>query len=119
MTLHSLVETALRMATGAAVNGSQPRSTAGPNEAWLPMSSLTTESTAAAAAVAIMETTAVARENGTETTTETPFEPYPLRPETYMVPIVFTLIFVVGVLGNGLLVLVFVRHRGMRNVPNT
>lgn len=51
--------------------------------------------------------------------TEMPFQPYEMRPETYMVPIIFLLIFVVGVLGNGLLVLVFVRHTAMRNVPNT
>lgn len=51
--------------------------------------------------------------------TEMPFQPYEMRPETYMVPIIFMLIFLVGVLGNGLLVLVFVRHTAMRNVPNT
>lgn len=50
---------------------------------------------------------------------EVPYEPYVLRPETYLVPIVFGMIFVVGVLGNGVLVVVFVRHRAMRNVPNT
>lgn len=53
------------------------------------------------------------------TTTETPYQPYEHRPETYMVPIIFGLIFIVGVLGNGTLVVVFLRHRAMRNVPNT
>lgn len=53
------------------------------------------------------------------TTTETPYQPYVHRPETYMVPIIFGLIFIVGVLGNGTLVIVFLRHRAMRNVPNT
>jgi len=47
------------------------------------------------------------------------YEPYSNRPETYIVPVVFAMIFVVGVLGNGTLVLVFIRHRSMRNVPNT
>ncbi|KAF6210431.1 hypothetical protein GE061_013537 [Apolygus lucorum] len=45
--------------------------------------------------------------------------PYSKRPETYIVPLVFAFIFFVGVLGNGTLVLIFVRHRNMRNVPNT
>ncbi|KAK9507062.1 hypothetical protein O3M35_008886 [Rhynocoris fuscipes] len=45
--------------------------------------------------------------------------PYSERPETYVVPIVFAIIFLVGVLGNGTLVLIFIRHRTMRNVPNT
>lgn len=53
------------------------------------------------------------------TTTEVPYIPYEVRPETYLVPIIFGLIFIVGVLGNGVLVVVFVRHRAMRNVPNT
>jgi hypothetical protein len=45
--------------------------------------------------------------------------PYNLRPETYIVPVLFALIFVVGVLGNGTLVLIFIRPRNMRNDPNT
>lgn len=52
-------------------------------------------------------------------TTEIPYTPYSLRPETYIVPTLFALIFLVGVLGNGTLVIVFLRHRAMRNVPNT
>nr|CAD7447567.1 unnamed protein product [Timema bartmani] len=36
--------------------------------------------------------------------------PYDARPETYIVPVVFALIFVVGVLGNGTLVYIFLRH---------
>lgn len=44
---------------------------------------------------------------------------YSERVETYIVPIVFAIIFIVGVLGNGTLIIVFVRHRTMRNVPNT
>ena len=47
------------------------------------------------------------------------YVPYSMRPETYIVPVVFALIFVVGVLGNGTLVLIFIRHSNMRNVPNT
>lgn len=45
--------------------------------------------------------------------------PYSERPETYVVPVVFAVIFFVGVVGNGTLVLIFARHRNMRNVPNT
>jgi len=41
------------------------------------------------------------------------------RPETYIVTVLFTLIFIVGVLGNGTLVIIFCRHRSMRNIPNT
>jgi bombesin receptor subtype-3 len=51
--------------------------------------------------------------------TEQPYVPYEHRPETYIVPILFALIFLVGILGNGTLVVVFIRHRAMRNVPNT
>lgn len=51
--------------------------------------------------------------------TEVPYTPYEYRPETYIIPIVFAIIFIVGVLGNGTLVIVFLRHRTMRNVPNT
>lgn len=47
------------------------------------------------------------------------YTPYHLRPETYIVPVLFFLIFIVGVLGNGTLVIIFLRHRAMRNVPNT
>jgi len=46
-------------------------------------------------------------------------EPHENRPETYFVPVLFALIFIVGVLGNGTLVLVFARDPKMRNVPNT
>lgn len=52
--------------------------------------------------------------NGSE-----PYQPYYERPETYIVPLLFALIFVIGVVGNGTLVAVFVRHKAMRNVPNT
>ncbi|XP_047031924.1 neuropeptide CCHamide-1 receptor isoform X1 [Helicoverpa armigera] len=47
------------------------------------------------------------------------YQPYYERPETYIVPLIFALIFVIGVVGNGTLVAVFVRHKAMRNVPNT
>ncbi|KAG8327029.1 Neuropeptide CCHamide-1 receptor [Homalodisca vitripennis] len=52
-----------------------------------------------------------------KSSTEIP--PYPDRPETYYVPVLFSLIFLVGVVGNGTLVVIFIRHRTMRNVPNT
>lgn len=53
------------------------------------------------------------------TSTETPYVPYVMRPETYIVPVLFAFIFIVGVLGNGTLILVFLTVRQMRNVPNT
>lgn len=46
------------------------------------------------------------------------YKPYSERLETYIVPLVFAFIFVVGVLGNGTLVLIFIKHKNMRNVPN-
>ncbi|XP_041982091.1 neuropeptide CCHamide-2 receptor-like [Aricia agestis] len=52
-------------------------------------------------------------------TTESDYTPYKERIETYIVPVIFAIIFIVGVLGNGTLVIVYVRHRGMRNAPNT
>uniref|UniRef100_A0A182WF52 G-protein coupled receptors family 1 profile domain-containing protein n=1 Tax=Anopheles minimus TaxID=112268 RepID=A0A182WF52_9DIPT len=57
--------------------------------------------------------------NTSAVATETPYTPYELRPETYIVPILFAAIFIIGVLGNGTLIIVFLRHRAMRNVPNT
>ncbi|KAK9883090.1 hypothetical protein WA026_001292 [Henosepilachna vigintioctopunctata] len=47
------------------------------------------------------------------------YTPYFERPETYIVPVLFIIIFVLGTLGNGTLVIIFTRHRAMRNVPNT
>ncbi|XP_062556110.1 neuropeptide CCHamide-2 receptor-like isoform X3 [Armigeres subalbatus] len=47
------------------------------------------------------------------------YEPYEERLETYIVPVVFAIIFIVGILGNGTLVIIFLRHRAMRNIPNT
>ncbi|XP_043258104.1 neuropeptide CCHamide-2 receptor-like [Colletes gigas] len=50
---------------------------------------------------------------------EDSYVPYDQRPETYIVPVVFILILVVGVTGNGILVLTLLRHANMRNIPNT
>lgn len=50
---------------------------------------------------------------------ETPYVPYIYRPETYLVPFIFLIIFVVGLIGNGLLIFIFMRHKSLRNVPNT
>lgn len=54
-----------------------------------------------------------------DNSTENAYTPYEERLETYLVPVLFAIIFIVGVLGNGTLVIVYVRHRGMRNAPNT
>lgn len=59
--------------------------------------------------------------NGTasnDTTADGTVYDYAGRPETYIVPALFAVIFVVGTIGNGALVLIFVRHKQMRNVPN-
>lgn len=47
------------------------------------------------------------------------YVPYKERLATYIIPLIFLLIFIIGVLGNGCLILIFFRHRAMRNVPNT
>lgn len=52
-------------------------------------------------------------------TEEVHYEGYQYRPETYIVPIIFGIIFLAGLMGNGMLIAVFVKHRTMRNVPNT
>lgn len=44
---------------------------------------------------------------------------YSDRLETYIVPFVFGLIFLVGVVGNGCLIYILCRHKTMRSVPNT
>uniref|UniRef100_T1IY09 G-protein coupled receptors family 1 profile domain-containing protein n=1 Tax=Strigamia maritima TaxID=126957 RepID=T1IY09_STRMM len=49
---------------------------------------------------------------------ESEYIPYHLRPETYIVPILFALIFIVGTLGNGVLIYIFIRNKTLRNVPN-
>lgn len=51
--------------------------------------------------------------------TQVPYTPYTERLATYIIPLIFALIFIIGVLGNGCLILIFFRHRAMRNVPNT
>ncbi|XP_054267321.1 neuropeptide CCHamide-2 receptor-like [Macrosteles quadrilineatus] len=56
---------------------------------------------------------------GSINATEEGYIPYSQRPETYIVPVVFAAIFIVGVLGNGTLVFIFARHKRMRNIPNT
>lgn len=45
--------------------------------------------------------------------------PVSARVETFVMSAVLGIIFIVGVLGNGTLIAIFLRHRGMRNIPNT
>lgn len=47
------------------------------------------------------------------------YTPVAARVETFVMAAVLGLIFIVGVLGNGTLIAIFLRHRGMRNIPNT
>lgn len=54
----------------------------------------------------------------TEDVTEEDYTPYENRPETYIVPLVFLLILLIGLAGNGVLALTILRHSNMRNVPN-
>lgn len=51
--------------------------------------------------------------------TPEPYIPHTERLEFYLVPALFAVIFLVGVLGNGALVFFFVRYPQMRNPPNT
>lgn len=44
--------------------------------------------------------------------------PMSMRPETYIVPVLFAIIFIIGVIGNGTLIVIFIKERSMRNVPN-
>lgn len=58
-------------------------------------------------------------DNYTNSTEFEDFVPYSARIETYLVPILFTIIFVSGIVGNSIVCIIFVRHPSMRNVPNT
>ena len=40
------------------------------------------------------------------------------RPETFIVPVVFGVIFLVGVVGSASLIWILLRNKDMRNVPN-
>ena len=40
------------------------------------------------------------------------------RPEAYAIPVIFALIFIVGVVGNGTLIYIVIRNKNMRNAPN-
>lgn len=53
------------------------------------------------------------------TAEEEAYIPYDSRTETYIVPMVFVVVFIVGLLGNGTLVYIFLRNRSMRSIPNT
>lgn len=50
---------------------------------------------------------------------DTDYTPYPERIETYLVPPIFSLIFVSGIVGNWTICAIFIKHTSMRNVPNT
>lgn len=58
------------------------------------------------------------KENEEELSMGEKYVPYEDRPETYIVPIVFLLILLIGLTGNGVLALTILRHSNMRNVPN-
>lgn len=51
--------------------------------------------------------------------TEGDVVPYSARIETYLVPILFSIIFVSGIVGNWTVCAIFIKHSSMRNVPNT
>lgn len=99
----SSASVAAAAAASVALNGSQ-------------VSNLTQlDGSAAAAAAVAVATTAAVHNVSEEDDYVRPMD----RPETYLVIVLFTLIFIVGVLGNGTLVIIFFRHRSMRNIPNT
>lgn len=57
--------------------------------------------------------------NETEYINGSDYIPYDKRLETYIVPVLFSIIFVVGIVGNWTICVIFIRHPSMRNVPNT
>ncbi|RWS24191.1 [Phe13]-bombesin receptor-like protein [Leptotrombidium deliense] len=52
-------------------------------------------------------------------TSRTDYVPYERRPETYVVPIIFAIVFIAGLIGNVSIVYFFIRHKKVRTVPNT
>ena len=52
------------------------------------------------------------------TSSTTGYIPYEARPETYIVPIIFFFIFVLGIIGNGTVIYIFYQHKSMRTVAN-
>lgn len=46
------------------------------------------------------------------------YVPFNKRLETYIIPLVFSLILIVGVVGNGILILILLCNSNMRNIPN-
>lgn len=46
------------------------------------------------------------------------YVPYESRLETYIVPIIFFIIFVLGTIGNGTVIYIFYQHKSMRTVAN-
>lgn len=53
------------------------------------------------------------------TSNATDYLPYSKRIETYLAPAVFASIFIVGILGNGTIIITFLKNQSMRNIPNT
>ncbi|XP_023240296.1 neuropeptide CCHamide-1 receptor-like [Centruroides sculpturatus] len=47
------------------------------------------------------------------------YVPYEKRLETYVVPAVFAVVLLVGIIGNGTLIFIFVRNKSVRSIPNT
>ncbi|XP_013771906.1 neuropeptide CCHamide-1 receptor-like [Limulus polyphemus] len=47
------------------------------------------------------------------------YVPYNQRTDTYLVPAVFGVIFLFGVIGNGTLIFTFIKNKTMRTTPNT
>lgn len=47
-----------------------------------------------------------------------PFKLVASQPEAYIVPILFAIIFIIGVVGNGTLIVTVIKNKTMRNTPN-
>lgn len=56
--------------------------------------------------------------NGTLESNGTEYEHW-AQATTYIVPVLFIIIFFTGFVGNGTLIIIFIRHRSMRSIPNT
>lgn len=57
--------------------------------------------------------------NHTFNNTEPDYVPYHKRIETYLAPALFASIYIVGILGNGTIIITFLKNQSMRNIPNT
>lgn len=61
----------------------------------------------------------IIKDNITNSTDNFDSDPLSVKFQTYFVAILFSIIFVSGIVGNWTVCAIFIRHSSMRNVPNT